>query len=189
MAASNPANVRKIDVRKIRLPRSAKTRRDLTFAILIHRVLPQRAMGDAFEGLRLRPGAHIDESRLWPEPDYPKNPLLVEYAGSDRAGTGHRRSAQTYILWRYDVAAGAWVELVRCAAVSTEWVETLKAVALRHLTGTEPDNPTAVADATSRVLCLLEAELEPLESGERSRLIGLLWEQFSARILREANHV
>jgi hypothetical protein len=175
--------------RRVRLPRTAQTRLDLTFAILIHRVLPQRVMGDAFEGPRFRPGATVAESELWPEPDYPKLPLLIEYAGSDRAGNGHRRSNQTYILWRFDPTAGEWAELARSAAVSTEWVETLKAVALRHLTATEPENPKAAGDATARVLGLLELELEPLESRERSSLLGLLWEQVLGRLVREGRHV
>lgn len=149
-------------------------------------ILPHRVMANAFVGPRLRPGASTD---LWPEPDYPTNPLLVEYVGCDRAASGHRRSTHTYILWRYDIVAGEWIELVRSAAVSTEWVEPLKAVALRHLRASEPANPSTVADAAARVLRLFDAERELLESGERSELMGLVWEQLSARMVQDADHV
>ncbi len=175
--------------RRVRLPRTAQSRQSLTFAILIHRVLPRRVMADAFEGQRLRPGATIDEATLWPEPDYPKYPLLLEYAGSDRAGRGHKRSSQIYLLWRYDPANATWGELARSAAVSTEWVETMKSVALRCLADTMPSHAAGAAEAAARVLGLLEAELDPLESAERASLLGLIWEQFLGRLQREAPHV
>jgi len=168
--------------RQVRLPRSAETRLDLTFAILIRRVYPQRVMGDAFDGKRLRPGATINESDLWPTPEWPERPLVVEYAGSDRSGHGHRRSAHNYFLWSYNPGAPGWAEIARASAVGIEWVEILKPVALRYLTAANPANVTIATDATSRVLCLLESELEPLEAADRQTLLGLLWEQVLGRM-------
>jgi hypothetical protein len=169
--------------RQVKLPRSAESRQSLAFAILIQRVLPQRSMGDAFQGKRLRPGATIAESDLWPTPEWPEHPLLLEYAGSDRAGSGHRRSSQTYLLWRYDPELPGWREIARASAVGIEWVDTLKPVAARYLAASEP--PSTGADATARVLCVLESELEPLQSNDRRNLLGMLWEQVLGRMGRD----
>ena len=171
----------------VRLPRSAESRKDLTYAILIHRVFPQRTMGDAFAGKRFRPGANIPEAALWPESDYPPQPLLLEYAGSDRSGSGHRaRSNQKYILWRFDTARLEWLELARASAAAVEWVEVLKPVALRWLIETNPAQAMCAQDAAARVLGLLESELEPLRTEDRRNLLGLLYEQFTARLCRDS---
>lgn len=169
--------------RQVKLPRSAESRQDLTFALLIRRVFSQRTMGDAFEGKQFRPGATINESDLWPEPGYSESPLLLEYAGSDRSGHGHRRSRQRYFLWSYDPVAPGWAEIARAAAVGIEWVEILKPVALRYLTAANPANVTVATDAVSRVLCLLESELEPLEAEARRDLLTLLWEQVQGKMV------
>jgi hypothetical protein len=118
--------------REIRIPHTCTGRHQLTYAVLIRRVFPQREFGDAFEGKRFRPGSMIVECSLWPDAGYPAEPLLVEYAGSDRSGSGHRRSSHTYLLWRLDPVRFEWVEIARAAAVGIEWVDPLKSVALRH---------------------------------------------------------
>jgi hypothetical protein len=170
--------------RKVRIPRSSKSRSSLTYAVLVHRVYPNRLYGDAFEGPVLPPGRLIEQSALWPGPDFPKEPLLLEYAGSDRSGLGHRRSNHTYLLWRYDVARSEWIEIARASAVSLERVEILKSAATQHLAIVKPTLKTS-AEAVSRVLCALESELEVLQDGERRGLMGLLYEQFTARLVRD----
>ena len=169
-------------LRHVRLPRSAKSRRDLSFAILIHRIFPQRTMGDAFEGQRLKPGATIAEACLWPTPEWPERPILLEYCGSDRSGAGHHRSFHQYALWRYDPDVPEWVELATSSAVGIEWVDALKPIALRYLADTNTAPASGAADVTSRVLCLLDSELEPLQEQGRQGVLGMLLEQLMARL-------
>jgi len=165
---------------RVRLPHSAVSRQALTFVLLIHRVYPRRVMLDAFEGPQFRSGETIDQAKLWPEADYPAEPLLLEYAGSDRSGRGHRRSRHTYLLWRFDQVLGKWIELARSAAVSTEWVECLKPIALRCIKAAGREHPKTAAEAVSRTLCYVHSEKEKLEGSALAEYIGLLYEQFTA---------
>jgi hypothetical protein len=168
-----------------KLPRTSNSQ-GLSYAILIHRICPQRSMGDVFEGRRLRPGATLPETELWPTADHPETPLLLEYVGSDRSGSGHRRSQHLYILWQYRKDLREWIELARTRAEALEWVEVLKTAAMRHVSAasTIPARSGA-ASATSRVLTVLEYELETLAVEDRRNLLGLLYEQFTARLIRD----
>jgi hypothetical protein len=142
-------------------------------------------MGDVFEGRRLRPGSNLPESELWDTLGRSCAPLLLEYAGSDRSGHGHKRSQHLYILWSYDPERHDWLELARTSAEGVEWVDVLRPVALRHLAGSAPKGGAATAGATSRVLTVLETELETLDTDGRCNLLGNVWEQFLARLVRE----
>ena len=141
----------------MRIPRTCRHRGQLTYAKLLVRVYPHRAMANAFEGKLLKPGALIDEAELRPTLEYPAIPLLLEYAGNDRTGRGHRRSHDIYLLWRYDRAYGGWEELVRCASQGADWIQHLKPVALAELNrGVEPRTPpplcpTAPSSARCRI--------------------------------------
>src|SRR5947209_4528807 len=104
----------------VRLPRSSDSH-SLSYAILIHRIRTRRMLGDAFEGRRLSPGATVAKTELWPTADRSVPPLLLEYAGSDRSGSGHRRSQHTYILCQFRPAQEKWHELVRASAEAMEW--------------------------------------------------------------------
>lgn len=172
--------------RIIRLPRSQKGQ-GLSFITLIQRICPRRTLGNVFEGRRLRPGARVREADLKPTPDYPDTPLLLEYAGSDRSGSGHKRSSHTYILWRFEPSEGKWLELVRVEAEALEWIETIRPVALRNFTSRALDlTPILRAgEAASRVLIVLEAELEVMDIADRAVFLGYLYEQFTARLVRD----
>ena len=142
-------------------------------------------MANAFEGVLFKPGATVDESALWPTPEYPAVPLLLEYAGNDRTGRGHNRSNDVYLLWRYDRALGSWVELVRSVSRGAEWVERIKAVALLELglpvLADNPADPASAAGITDRVLSLLDRELEMLGPHERHLVMDYCYQEFSAR--------
>lgn len=166
----------------VRIPNSRASRNGLTYARLLLRVLPRGTMATAFEGQLFKPGALIDEAALWPTDEYPRIPILLEYAGSDHSGRGHHRSKDIYLLWRYDGARGQWIELVRCHSERAEWIEHLRPVALEVL-GRVPvlvDGEVA-ARISARVVGVLDQELERLTCNERHVVMAFVYQAFSAR--------
>lgn len=163
------------------IPRSCSSRRALTFARLLLRVYPRRDF-NAFEGMLLKPGAVIEESALWPTEEYPRTPLLLEYAGNDCSGRGHNRSNDIYILWRYCRAAGKWNEIARCVSQGAEWMHHMKAIAIAELgrEGVAAD-PRQAATVSGRVLGMLDAELERMDTLERHLVMSFVLQEFSAR--------
>jgi len=167
----------------VRIPRSRLTRRDTTYAKLLLRVYPRRTMANAFEGVLLKPGSLIDETALWPEPEYPSTPLLLEYAGNDHTGRGHRRSNDIYLLWKYDRERG-WVELVRCTSQGADWIEHMKAIALLELRrDIVPADAWSAASISALVLAALDKHLELLDPLERHLAMSFVYQEFSARAL------
>jgi hypothetical protein len=164
----------------VHIPKTCEYRADLTYAKLLLRVYPRRRMANAFEGKLLKPGAVIDEKELWPTADYPAVPLLLEFAGNDHTGHGHRRSNDIYVLWRYD--GDRWTELVRSAGRGADWIEHLKPVALRELARTAPPaDPDAAAGISSRVLGVLDRELELLDAEARHLVMAFVYQEFTSR--------
>lgn len=166
----------------VRIPRTCQSRAQLVYARLLLRVYPRRTMANAFEGPLLKPGSVVDENALWPNAQSPENPLLLEYAGNDKTGRGHRRSNDVYIIWRFDRARRAWDELVRSTSQGADWIAHLKPVAVAELAraGVKPD-PVSAGDVTTRVLAVLDRELEPLDSAERHLVMSFVYQEFSAR--------
>jgi hypothetical protein len=167
----------------IRIPRTCQFRREPTYAMLIRRVNRRKVI--AFEGRYFRTGVTVDERELRPTLEWPEIPLLIEYAGSDRTGRGHRRSRDIHVLWKFEI--GQWVELARVSSQGPEWVHHLKPIVLRELR-VAPVNYIALAtDATGRVLALLDAELDAMDEDEgRERIMFLLYDRFTARLLGDA---
>jgi hypothetical protein len=165
----------------VQLPRSANSQ-GLSYAILIHRIRTECILGDAFEGRRFRPGVTVAEKDLWPTPDHPETPLLLEYVGSDRSGHGHRRSQHLYILWQY--RNRQWKEIVRASAEALEWIDVIRPVALRYLASKESreSGVSPAVSAASRVLAVLRSELDHIGMSDRRNFLGLLYEQFTAQL-------
>jgi hypothetical protein len=139
-------------------------------------------MPTAFEGKLLKPGTLIDEAELWPTPEYPETPLLLEYAGNDHTGRGHRRSNDIYLLWRFDRARRCWVELIRATCQGADWIEQLKPIAFAELgRALAPPDPNAAAGISGRVLSVLDHELEMLGAGDRHLVMAFVYQEFSAR--------
>lgn len=156
----------------------------MTFATLLLRVYPRRSVA-AFEGKRLKPGALIDEAELWPTPDYPSTPVLLEYAGNDHSGWGHRPSNDIYLLWRYDRERGRWTELARHTGQGAEWQESFKTIAFREIArDTQPIDAAAAAAVSGRVLGVLDSELELLGSADRLLVMNYVYQEFSARAVQ-----
>jgi hypothetical protein len=143
-----------------------------------------------FEGKLLRCGAPIDDSELWPDPDWPAAPLLLEYAGLDYAaplqrlasGFGGKRRARIHILWRYE--GGEWRELVRSSSVDNDWIQHFAAIARVELRRGRRKAPSEVAAlASARCVEALDRELRELQGEERVLALGLIYEQVAARVV------
>lgn len=169
----------------VRIPRSAVSRREKTYAQLIRRVYPRREFA-AFEGPVFRCGANVDEADLWPDERYPglERGLawVLEYAGNDKTGWGHRRSNDIYILWRYERAHNAFVEVARCLGQGRDWLDHIRYVAMREIGRVEVRDPLLAQKASGRVLAALDAELEVLTREDRGLVMSYVYEQFTARV-------
>lgn len=135
-----------------------------------------------------RCGSHVELSDLRPTPEYPETPLLLEYAGNDRSGRGHRRSRDIHILWRLNAERGEFEELARCLSQGSEWFDHMAPIARREIERGAP-KPVNFADeagaATRRVLALLDDELSALEDEGRDRVLSFLSDQFTARLVSD----
>jgi len=80
-------------------------------------------------GPLFRTGQIIEEAQLWPTPDFPLVPLVIEYAGTtktDDAGRpvrGHNRGRDIHVLWQYDRKSEerVWVKLCETEVGGSEW--------------------------------------------------------------------
>lgn len=129
----------------------------------------------------LRPGALIDVEDLRPDEGFPVVPLLLEYAGNDRTGRGHRRSNDIYVLWRYEWPRNAFVEVVRCVSQGNEWLDHMRPIAMREIGLQEVRDALLAEKVTGRVLAVLDAELETLGTDDRGLVMNFVYEQFTAR--------
>jgi hypothetical protein len=170
-------------VSTIRIPRTAESRRELTYARLLCRVHPEREMANAFEGVLLKPGCAVEHAALWPDSRYPEKPLLLEFAGTDHTGRGHNRSNQIHVLWRYEPARGVWVQLARTLSQAADWIPQMKVMALRELGGPPAPDPLIASKAASVFLARLDLEFGELGAGDRHIAMNLVFEQLLARMV------
>jgi hypothetical protein len=175
----------------VRLPRTAVSRRQKTYAKLIRRVYPRREFA-AFEGRVFRCGALIDVAELWPDQRYPGAEVghawVLEYAGNDGTGRGHVRSNDIYVLWRYERKRNAFTEIVRSVSQGKDWLDAIRYVAMREIGRVEIRDPLLAENACGRVLAVLDAELEILTREDRGLVMSFVYEQFTARVC-VSNHV
>lgn len=171
----------------IRIPCSSRRQCQNTYGKLLTRVDPQADSGFGFEGTIIRPGKDIPWSGLWPTPAHPRIPILLECAGSMKAGYGHRREPDVYVLWRFDPSLKRWGEIARSSSGTGAWAWDLRAPAIRAL---EESSGSAIAvfgdfdTVVARLDHLLTHELGKLPSSERGRAVGFLHDQFCARLVR-----
>lgn len=167
--------------RPVRIPRSARRRRVLTYAKLILHVRPHPVTGFDFQGVLLAPGSRIQKTDLWPQPDSPRIPLLLEYAGADDPGWGHHRTPGTYILWIWE--EDAWRELARTTAHSWEWCIVLGPVAERVIqegcaSGSSPEPHWAKAD---RIMAVVERSISLTPPADQLHLMCLIHDRLAAK--------
>lgn len=169
----------------IRLPRSAsRTERD-TFVKLLSFVDPEAEHGFGFEGKLLRPGSLLTPAQLRPADHFPEIPIVLEYLPGTKNG---RRREQLYILWRLDWSTHEWRELGRAVSESWHWANDLRPLAVRalkearskHALELQPDFPAI----ERRIAQFLDAELKPLEAGDRVRVLAMLHDQLATKLLR-----
>jgi len=149
--------------------------------------VPHRPTIKGFEGKFFRTGSRVELADLHPTDEYPLVPLLIEYAGNDRTGRGHRRSNDIHVLWRFDAARSDWDEIARVLSQGPEWVSHLAPIARREMeTGQPVIAFVEVAGAvTARVLAVLDSELGNLEAEAAMRVMSFLYDQFTARLMAE----
>jgi hypothetical protein len=92
--APTPGETHRIIRAGVKIPRTSARSATGICAKLLYRVDPNSLNGYGFEGAYMRPGRTIDESALWPTKQYPKIPVLLEYAGR-RTIRGNGRDADT----------------------------------------------------------------------------------------------
>lgn len=126
----------------------------------------------------------MDEGELWPGPEWPEMPVLLECAGEDGSGWGHQRSPSTYILWVWE--SGEWREVARAASVGREWTWDLEQAARRAL-GQGKRRPPEIDPAAvrERVARVLEAELEGLDQAGQAEVLSAVHDELAARIVGE----
>lgn len=173
----------------MRIPRSQQGRREISFAKLILRVYPRRPSHAAIDGRLLKCGALIDEAELWPTPEYPSVPLLLEYAGKKRKFLNDRNADDVHILWRYDRATRSWGEIARCLSKGADWASHMCPIAIAEMTRAKPaatrDATVLAAEVSSRVLRLLDDELDRLPLADRTVVMDLVYHQFAARAVED----
>jgi hypothetical protein len=173
------------------IPCSSKRNSSLAFAKLLSRVSPDAENGFGFEGTLLRPGHRVPWTELWPTPDHPKIPILLECAGaaSGKAASGWRRHGQEdlYILWRFDPVDKKWRELGRSVSDSWTWAIDLRPLAIRAIEESKGTAVEVFADfmlVIQRLQRLLDLELDKLPHKERGRAIAVLHDELCSRLLR-----
>jgi len=169
---------------QIRIPRSATRRNAITYAKLLYWVNEPALTGYDFEGMLLRPGQALEESALWPGEDWPRMPVLLECAGNEMPGWGHRRTPVTYILWRYE--GGEWRELARTSAIGIEWCLILGPVARRAVVGEIPARSARecaeIADQIYRAI--EEVVLRRLTQPDAAHVVARLHDLLATRVLQ-----
>lgn len=170
----------------VTLPCSSPRNSREKFAKLLSHVDPDGEHAFGFEGKFFRPGATVTDAELHPTAAYPETPILLEYMRGAAYGIpGRRRTDSIYILWRYDREANLWRELGRAVSFAWEWAAELRPLAVRALRearqGLVEVMPDFVAIA-ARIAMFLDRELKSLETPHRNRILGVLHDQFAARL-------
>jgi hypothetical protein len=163
----------------VRLPcSSARTCRE-KFIKLLTDVDPDAEHGFGFEGKFYRPGAVLTDAEL-------VSPIALEYMRGPAYGIpGRRRSDSIYILWRYEDATGAWRELGRAVSFSWEWAAELRPLAVRALREARGGHMEIMPDLfaiAGRIALVLDRELKSLDPPHRHKVLGVLHDQFAARL-------
>lgn len=174
----------------MRVPRSSTSRKEKTYATLVHQV---RESAPFFDGKLLACGKAIDGSELWPDDTWPIVPLLIEHAGADYSadlkyrdsGFGWKIRSRIYVLWRYEREFHTWKEMARISTVDNDWVESFRALIAVELRR-NPSRVPPVELATRsfhRCVELLDKELDALGNREaRALALGYLYEEITARV-------
>lgn len=174
----------------VQLPCSSPTRRGRTYsyAKLLHHVDPQASSGFGFEGILLKPGLYVAENALWPTPEYPSTPILLEYVDVHGMGPSEpseyqrKHNQKLYVLWRFDPDSREWIELAR--AVDEGWAMILRPAAIAALAACRRPVVPITHDLpaiSARIGSLLDKELAVLEPDAQDQVLNVLHTHFAIR--------
>lgn len=170
----------------VRLPCTSARTCPLKYVKLLCRVDPGAEHAFGFEGHIYRPGATLTDVELHPTPEYPATPIALEHMRGPAYGIpGHRRTDSIYILWRYDRETNAWRELGRAVSYAWEWAAELRPIAVRALREARGGNLELMPDypaIAGRIAEFLDGELKSLEVLDRQKVLGVIHDQFAARL-------
>jgi len=157
----------------VRLPRSSTRRNAVTYCKLVSTVRPDPVWGGwQLDGAVLRSGACVEADSI------PAGALLLECAGDQLGGSGHKRAPCVYILWRLE--GEAWREVARAASVGRDWTVDLGPIARRELEARPVlVDPEAAAD---HVMLALDREMESLNAEARCLVARAVYDRFAARV-------
>jgi hypothetical protein len=170
---------------QVRIPRTATRRNAGDWAKVLSSVDPKAVCAFGYEGEFLRPGATIDEDKLFLPGTDLRTAIVLESAGSDGKGRGNNRSPCVFILWRYSRATALWTELARASSVDWTWSLDLRPIAIRALAGGIPPVTLDVPAVASRIAWLLDGELAPLKGVDLAVALDLVHGELAARIVAE----
>jgi len=175
----------------VRIPRTSTRASQRFYSKLLTRVDPSARTGFGFEGTIVRPGSTVPWSALWPTPEHPRIPILLEYAGTADATPerGHRRRRQPdiYVLWRFDPEAKTWSELGRSASLSWTWALELRPLAIRALEesrGKAVEVFSGLEKVLERIRHVLDQQIQQLPPPDRFRAVAAMHDEFFVRFAR-----
>ena len=160
----------------LRFPRSAVIRGAITWAKVLRSVKHDRSGVWIFDGELVRPGTVVGPGLLRSET------VVLECAGTNGAGWGHRGREVVYILWRLDGVAGEFRELARAVCENRDWTVDLGPIARRALAPPKPVlvDPERVCE---RICGVLDEELDPLHRDAQRILLLALYDRLAARVV------
>lgn len=170
---------------KVRLPLSRTRRSQATYAKLLKRADYRSRSPFRWDGKFLSPGTWIPEASLWPDGEYPRVPLLVEFAGADNPARGWKRheSDETVVLWRYDRERKEFIEVGRVQASRGLWAPLLEPLVRHSLAEYEGERPEPQIDVIrDRIGRFLQAELDVIAEHDRARILCMVHDELAARI-------
>lgn len=134
----------------------------------------------------MRAGEEVDPATLWPDPRFPRLPVMLECAGRTK---GCARGERLFVLWQ--LRAGQWKDLLTCRATSYEWAVAFRPLAA-ELLQPPPDQDEPAPDYKG--LCLkatdfIDALLQtggvgglPLSKKWRWAFLSFLQEELAVQI-------
>jgi hypothetical protein len=134
-------------------------------AHLIRRIMHGRLGAFKFDGVFIKPGKLISEESLWPGPDWPRIPHLIEIFQSAESHAGHGGSRIDVILWVYESAG--WRAICRLDGCDSNWMKHVEPILARSLEQSRIDVETSnFAAIAAELLTPVADHLATLEKRE-----------------------
>lgn len=130
-----------------------------------------------------RAGATIRRSELWPSPDAPREPLVIECTNSPNSLGRPGGHEDLHVLWRYELERARWREIARISSRDGEWWYYLYPLLLRELARShaEPRPPDLHALAVETAQ-FVDDQLRDLTAAERASMLIEVHDLLAQRI-------